>query len=326
MDVIPSTTARPTLFHSWWTAHPRRHGIFATTAAGWGFGDWESSRSRGRNNNRLSSVANDADEEEERNDQGTTTPARRRPPDVWETVEVEQRQRPAAAPADDICSGNFDAITAINENVFVFRDKFVWRFDANLAAVRGYPVPISQQFPGVSLGRGGGGGGTEPEGTVDAVYQRQTDGAVVIFADHRFWIIDGSDFQLPRPSAGGGAATSSSSSVHQQSGSIWELGLPRNVSKIDGIFLWPKNHKAYLFAGNEFWRFSDDRLFGSLEAGYPKSVSRWHGIPFHIDGVVVMPRSGRTMFFKNNSYWLFNDHWVRPALGYPKLVRSLFNC
>lgn len=227
----------------------------------------------------------------------------------------------------ELCVGNFDAITSINDHVFIFKNQFVYRLDANLFPVRGYPIAISQQFPGLlELGHGGDGGGRG--GIVDAAYQRQTDGAVVLFAGHRYWTFNATDFHL---------LSSSSTSLDNkidgnQQRTIWDLGLPENVTRIDAVFVWPKNQRTYIFAGDSFWKYDDQG--NRMDAGYPKSISRWHGIPFHIDGVLTLPRistlfdvsGGQTVFFKSNSYWLFNDHWVRPEIGYPRLISSLFNC
>lgn len=215
----------------------------------------------------------------------------------------------------DLCLGNFDAVAAINDHLFIFKNNLVWRLDPNLFLVGGYPVTISQQFVGVGdleQGAAGDRGGR----ILDAAYQRQTDGAVVLIARHRFWTFNGTDFRLL-------------STEGQRT--IWQLGLPENVTRIDAVLVWPKNQKTYLFAGEAFWRYDEweERMDSG---GYPKSMTRWHGVPFNIDAATSLPRitesfsSGQTLFFKGNSYWLFNDHWVRPEIGYPRLISSLFNC
>lgn len=246
----------------------------------------------------------------------------------------------------ELCTGRFDAITSINEHVFIFKNKFVWRLDANLFLVRGYPMTIRAQFPGIDAdleqmaqadggdtGNSGGGndGGPEWERIVDAAYQRQTDGAVVLFAGHRYWTFNGSDFQLLSTSSSGGAG-GKGSRVAVKSHTIWDLGLPENVTRIDAVFVWPKNQKTYLFAAESFWKYDDQSQRMDPSGSYPRSMIRWHGIPFNVDAVTSFPRvsesfaGGQTLFFKGNSYWLFNDHWVRPEIGYPKLISSLFNC
>lgn len=230
----------------------------------------------------------------------------------------------------ELCVGNFDAITSINDHVFIFKNQFVYRLDANLFPVRGYPIAISQQFPGlVELGRGGGDSGGGRRGIVDAAYQRQTDGAVVLFAGHRYWTFNATDFQLLSSSSS--TSLDNNTDDGNQQRTIWDLGLPENVTRIDAVFVWPKNQRTYIFAGDSFWKYDDQG--NRMDAGYPKSISRWHGIPFHIDGVLTLPTistlfdvsGGQTVFFKSNSYWLFNDHWVRPEIGYPRLISSLFN-
>lgn len=235
----------------------------------------------------------------------------------------------------ELCLGRFDAITSINEHVFIFKNKFVWRLDANLFLVRGYPMRIGAQFPGIDgeleqLAQAvGGDGGQEWERVVDAAYQRQTDGAVVLFAGHRYWMYNGSDFQLLSTSSSGGGGRGGVGGVQH---TIWDLGLPKNVTGIDAVFVWPKNQKTYLFAAESFWKYDDREQRMDPSGSYPRSMIRWHGIPFNVDAVTSFPQvsdsfaGGQTLFFKGNSYWLFNDHWVRPEIGYPKLISSLFNC
>lgn len=214
--------------------------------------------------------------------------------------------------ANDLCLGNFEAATSISDHLFIFKNKLVWRLDANLFPVRGYPISISRLFPTEE---------DEGDSRIDAAYQRQTDGAVVLFSGHRFWTMNETDFQLRLEDE---QWWKSPVEWH----TIWELGFPGTVTRIDAVFVWPKNKKTYFFTGDLFWRF--DEMTGRMDQGYPMSINRWHGIPFHINAVMTLPgwegNARQTVFFKNNSYWLFNDHWVRPALGYPRLISTLFNC
>lgn len=265
---------------------------------------------------------------------------------LWKSITINQGTTTGsavtvvAAGADvvdnmrDVCVGNFDAVTSINDHVFIFKNQFVYRLDANLFPVHGYPIAISAQFPGVveleQLHADGG--------VVDAAYQRQTDGAVVLFVGHRYWTFNGTDFRLLSSKTELDAVGDINNNRIDQRTTIWDLGLPNNVTRIDAVFVWPKNQRTYIFAGNSFWKsIADDDNQKDLWSG-PWSVTRWHGIPFNIDGVMTLPRISTvfearggigqkaTLFFKSNSYWLYNDHWVRPEIGFPRLISSLFNC
>lgn len=49
--------------------------------------------------------------------------------------------------------------------------------------------------------------------------------------------------------------------------------------------LWPVNNRTYLFGQNIFWRFNE--ATNTLDNGYPKSMSRWRGIPNDIDAAIT---------------------------------------
>lgn len=224
----------------------------------------------------------------------------------------------------ELCAGYFDAVTSINDQVFIFKNNLVWRLDANLYLLEDYPMEIGKLFPILELNQWGGSGGIG--GTngiiVDAAYQRQTDMAVVLLVGHRYWTFNGTDFQLMSPSTMDRAL---------ETGTIWTgYGLAETVTHIDAVFVWPKNQKTYIFSGDSFWRY-DERL-GQLDEMQGRSMSRWNGIPFNVDAVLSLPRihgtiaDGQTLFFKGNAYWQFNDHWVRPEIGYPRLISSLLRC
>lgn len=207
------------------------------------------------------------------------------PPSTAETDGADEGQ--------DICSGGFDALTAISGELFIFRGRRVWRLDAELRIMAGYPMLVTSLFSGFYGQR------------INAAYQRDTDGAVVLFSDSEFWVFLDNSFDLysPRP--------------------ISDFGIPSSVTKVDAAFVWTKNYKTYLFSGNQFWRYDD--VFQRMDEGYPKNISRWHGIPKDLDAVATFP-NGQTLFVKNNSYWVYNNYWIRPEIGYPKSISNLFQC
>lgn len=261
----------------------------------------------------------------------------RTPSDILGKDMEEEDSNPMHMTHLDLCPGYFDAVTSVGSDVFIFKNKFVWQMDANLFPIRGYP--ISQLFPGLTPPSPSSstieGEDYNKQPIVDAAYQRQTDGAVVLFSNHRYYTYryNGSDFQLLTMHGGDHAdfdATATAADDDdrrpQQQRTIWDFGLSANLSKIDAVFVWPKNKKTYIFTDESFWRYDD--YLGRMDEGYPKSITRWHGIPFHIDAVMSLPGvyagEQKTLFFKKNAYWLLDDHWVRPALGYPRLINSLF--
>ncbi|GBP16102.1 Matrix metalloproteinase-14 [Eumeta japonica] len=81
------------------------------------------------------------------------------------------------------------------------------------------------------------------------------------------------------------------------------------------ILFAAKNNRTYLFADTIFWRLNDE--LKTLDKGYPKSMSRWPGLPENIDAAATLP-SGKTYFFKDNRYWLYNNFTCSPERGYPR--------
>ena len=69
-------------------------------------------------------------------------------------------------------------------------------------------------------------------------------------------------------------------------------------------------------------RYDEGR--GGIEAGYPRDMRNWRGVPPHIDGAITWrdgeifniiftinnDYAGLTYFFQAGQYWRFNDHLV----------------
>ena len=53
-----------------------------------------------------------------------------------------------------------------------------------------------------------------------------------------------------------------------------------------------------------YWRFDDDENL--VELDYPRDISMWKGVPYHIDAVFQYTDM-KTYFFKNRSFWEFDD-------------------
>ncbi|KRT81079.1 Peptidase [Oryctes borbonicus] len=112
----------------------------------------------------------------------------------------------------DICEGNFDAAAMLREELFIFKDKYVWRLKEKNIIEENYPVPIKQMFPKLP----------SRVGRIDAAYERP-DGMIIIFSGKEVWIYDGYEFveNSPQP--------------------LSSYGLPNNLDKIDAAQIWDKN-------------------------------------------------------------------------------------
>lgn len=70
----------------------------------------------------------------------------------------------------DICNGHFDAVATLRNELFIFKDQYIWRLKEKFRIERNYPVVLQQMFPQLpkSVKR------------IDAAYQRP-DGCIVLF-------------------------------------------------------------------------------------------------------------------------------------------------
>ena len=112
---------------------------------------------------------------------------------------------------DDICSGSFDTIAHIRNELFVFVKTKLWRFsdrgilrwvktpvgrvESETGCRRGYPAPGRQMF-GFTRDIERFGERREESVTmfvcrIDAVYERLTDGAILFFSGRKYWRSDG---------------------------------------------------------------------------------------------------------------------------------------
>lgn len=65
---------------------------------------------------------------------------------------------------------------------------------------------------------------------------------------------------------------------------LTHLGLPSFLRRIDAAFIWGHNQKTYLFSGTLYWRYDED--VKHIELDYPRDMSIWQGIGYHIDGAM----------------------------------------
>ena len=115
----------------------------------------------------------------------------------------------------------------------------MWRFSGRGSLRPGYPVPAAQMF-----------GFPSSVERIDAVYER-SDGNILFFSGDLFWISDGNYFignMLQYISLDSNLSSDDSPRP------LSDLGLPHTLTSIDAIFIWGKNKKTYIFAGNQYWR------------------------------------------------------------------------
>ncbi|XP_054724894.1 matrix metalloproteinase-2-like [Uloborus diversus] len=171
------------------------------------------------------------------------------------------------------CNTTFDAVSVIRGELFIFKGKYLWRLN-HQGLTKAYPVEISRLWNDTKLK------------VVDAVYER-TDTKIVFFSGNQYWLFDTVTKVpgYPRP--------------------LTDLGLPPDLKRIDAAMVWGYNGKTYLFAGTKYWRYDESE--GRVELDYPRDMSMWRGVPYHIDAA-FRHTNGKTYFFKGKRFWEFNDN------------------
>jgi len=128
----------------------------------------------------------------------------------------------------------------------------------------------------------------------------------LFFSGDKYWISNGNVFSGEHPR------------------SITDFGIWRNITKVDAVFVWGKNRKTYIFAGDKYWRYDD--YYKTPDEGYPRNIRNWRGVPASIDGVITWT-DDLTYFFKDDNYWRFNDYMVITESEVPRNSRQdWFDC
>ncbi|XP_040579940.1 matrix metalloproteinase-25 [Lepeophtheirus salmonis] len=189
-------------------------------------------------------------------------------------------------PRNEICNGEFQSISVIRREIFIFKGQNVWRYRKPGELVNGFPVPLSRMFPGVP-----------PQiKHIDAAYEK-LNGSIIFFSDNRFYKYDGRSW------------------TDEPKNNLASIGLPKDTPNIDSIFIWSKNKETYVFKGDHFWRMNSN---GTAELDYPKRISDyWNGLPSSIDSIITLD-NGQTFAFKDGYFYLFNNESLNIESGYPR--------
>ena len=97
----------------------------------------------------------------------------------YEDVDVHIKRTKHTDKAVDICSGIFDTIALIRNELFVFKEDKMWRFTGRGNSRPGYPKPTSQMFNFL-----------KDTQEIDGVYERP-DGHILFFTGNTFLVSNG---------------------------------------------------------------------------------------------------------------------------------------
>ncbi|XP_038107614.1 matrix metalloproteinase-2 isoform X2 [Culex quinquefasciatus] len=182
--------------------------------------------------------------------------------------------RPPLPTRPNPCDTSYDAITLIRNELFIFKDRYLWRIFENDLHHRP-PALISDMFYGLP----------RDFERIDSVYENKHH-KIVFFVGKQYYVFNSRHPEpgYPKP--------------------LTALGLPESIERIDAALVWSYNNRTYLYSGRLYWRFDEDA--NHVELDYPRDMSMWKGVGYNIDSAFQY-RDGKTYFFKGKGYWRFND-------------------
>lgn len=192
----------------------------------------------------------------------------------------------------NICDGDFDTVTMLRGEMFVFKGRWFWRVRRN-RVLDNYPMPISVFWMGLP-------------NDIDAAYERH-DGKFVFFKDDRYWLFREADVLpgYPQP-------------LHEYGRGVPEHG-------IDTAIWWEPNEYTYFFKGDRYWRYNEETR--TTDAEFPKPISRWGKIPPSPKGAFLSDDGAYTYIYKGANYWRFNNRRAEADPGYPRsILRDFMGC
>ncbi|XP_061484710.1 neutrophil collagenase-like isoform X2 [Rhineura floridana] len=166
-------------------------------------------------------------------------------------------------------STTFDAIVTLRGEIIFFKGRHFWRKHPQLGVELFF---ISLFWPNLPSG-------------IQAAYENYEKDQVLLFKGNKYWVLKGYDVLSGYPK------------------SIYNLGFPKNVKKIDAAFSDAESEKTYFFVNDKYWRY--DEIRQSMEKGYPRKTPQdFKGVGNKIDA--ALQQNGYIYFFRGTQVIQFD--------------------
>lgn len=212
----------------------------------------------------------------------TTTPLPPLPtrPYYPATTDSVPRYVTTVTSSPDPCQSDFDAVTTIRGEIFVFKDDWFWRIQSD-GSLSERPRQINEFW-------------SELPSPIDAVVE--SDDRIHFFVGKEYYTYYGHRKESVRP--------------------LTDLGLPEYVKKIRLVYSWNywTERPVYLWTEDEFWRV--DKKSGKVEIGYPRKIkTTWHNVPEYATAAVTYKND--LYFFAGSDALKFHSFNMTASVPFP---------
>ncbi|KAM4700397.1 matrix metalloproteinase-18-like [Discoglossus pictus] len=164
----------------------------------------------------------------------------------------------------------FDAVTTLRGEILFFKSKTFWRKFSQSTEVEHHL--ITTFWPSLPS-------------HIQAAYEYQDADQVLLFKGNKYWAMSGFDISSDSPK------------------SIYQLGLPRTVKRIDAAVHSSQTRKTYFFVEDKYWSYDEQRKI--MDNDFPKKIN--DGFPGIGNKVsAAFENNGFLYFFSGQRQYEFN--------------------
>ncbi|XP_073525772.1 matrix metalloproteinase-18-like [Phyllobates terribilis] len=176
---------------------------------------------------------------------------------------VPEKPSEPSTPSSCLPNTSFDAVTTLRGEILFFKEKTFWRQISSNSEVEHHL--INTFWPSLP-------------NNIHAAYEYQDGDQVRIFKGVKYWTLRGFEITADSPK------------------SIYDLGFPRTVRRIDAAVYDTISKKTYFFVNDNYWSYDEKKQ--TMDSGFPKKI---------IDNFPGLTKIGAA-FQKDKFLYFFDGH------------------